>query len=198
MTLKRVDPQKALASMGVKFPEGSFIKYNSGNSTLLFHGTPRDLSMLEELVAARTAEQPLQVVVSATFLEVNQTDLEELGFNWIVNLNLDPTKWFMGGAGTDKNDYNNSVLDSAANVAGAVAPAGVVGGLRSGNQVFTEDSIDSMIERGTSARSSDATYVPGGAPSIVTLRGMWSHADITMIMRGLSQKKAQTLCSILP
>ena len=46
-----------------------------------------------------------------------------------------------------------------------------------------------MIERGTSARSSDATYVPGGAPSIVTLRGMWSHADITMIMRGLSQKK---------
>ena len=175
--------------MGVKFPEGSFIKYNSGNSTLLFHGTPRDLSMLEELVAARTAEQPLQVVVSATFLEVNQTDLEELGFNWIVNLNLDPTKWFMGGAGTDKNDYNNSVLDSAANVAGAVAPAGVVGGLRSGNQVFTEDSIDSMIERGTSARSSDATYVPGGAPSIVTLRGMWSHADITMIMRGLSQKK---------
>lgn len=189
MTLKRVDPQKALASMGVKFPEGSFIKYNSGNSTLLFHGTPRDLSMLEELVAARTAEQPLQVVVSATFLEVNQTDLEELGFNWIVNLNLDPTKWFMGGAGTDKNDYNNSVLDSAANVAGAVAPAGVVGGLRSGNQVFTEDSIDSMIERGTSARSSDATYVPGGAPSIVTLRGMWSHADITMIMRGLSQKK---------
>ncbi|WP_419525995.1 tetratricopeptide repeat protein, partial [Akkermansia sp.] len=108
MTLKRVDPQKALASLGVKFPEGSFIKYNSGNSTLLFHGTPKDLSMLEELVASKTAEQPLQVVVSATFLEVNQTDLEELGFNWIVNLNLDPSKWFMGGAGTNKNDYNNT------------------------------------------------------------------------------------------
>lgn len=189
MTLKRVDPQKALASLGVKFPEGSFIKYNSGNSSLLFHGTPKDLSMLEELVASKTAEQPLQVVVSATFLEVNQTDLEELGFNWIVNLNLDPSKWFMGGAGTNKNDYNNTVLDSAASVAGAVAPAGVVGGLRSGNQVFTEDSIDSMIERGSSARSSGVTYVPGGAPSIVTMRGIWSQADITMIMRGLSQKK---------
>lgn len=190
MTLKRVDPQKALASMGVKFPEGSFIKYNSGSSTLLFHGTPRDLSMLEELVASKTAEQPLQVVVSATFLEVNQTDLEELGFNWIVNLNLDPSKWFMGGAGTGKNGYNDSVLDSAASVAGAVAPAGVVGGLRSGNQIFTENNIDSMIERGSSSRSGDdVTYVPGGAPSILTLRGMWSQADITMIMRGLSQKK---------
>ena len=189
MTLKRVDPQKALASLGVKFPEGSFIKYNSGNSTLLFHGTPKDLSMLEELVASKTAEQPLQVVVSATFLEVNQTDLEELGFNWIVNLNLDPTKWFMGGAGTNKNDYNNTVLDSAASVAGAAAPAGVVGGLRSGNQVFTEDSITGMIERGSSARSTGVAYVPGGAPSIVTMRGMWSQADITMIMRGLSQKK---------
>lgn len=132
----------------MKFPEGSFIKYNSGNSTLLFHGTPKDLSMLEELVASKTAEQPLQVVVSATFLEVNQTDLEELGFNWIVNLNLDPSKWFMGGAGTNKNDYNNTVLDSAASVVGAAVPAGVVGGLRSGNQVFTEDSIDGMIERG--------------------------------------------------
>lgn len=189
MTLKRVDPQKALASLGVKFPEGSFIKYNSGNSTLLFHGTPKDLSMLEELVASKSAEQPLQVVVSATFLEVNQTDLEELGFNWIVNLNLDPTKWFMGGAGTNKNDYNNTVLDSAASVAGAVLPGGVVGGLRSGNQVFTEDSITGMIERGSSARSSGSAYVPGGAPSIVTMRGMWSQADVTMIMRGLSQKK---------
>ena len=49
----------------------------------------------------------------STEASCNQTDLEELGFNWIVNLNLDPTKWFMGGAGTDKNDYNNSVLDSA-------------------------------------------------------------------------------------
>lgn len=189
MTLKRVDPQKALASLGVKFPEGSFIKYNSGNSTLLFHGTPKDLSMLEELVASKSAEQPLQVVVSATFLEVNQTDLEELGFNWIVNLNLDPTKWFMGGAGTNKNDYNNTVLDSAASVAGAVVPGGIVGGLRSGNQVFTEDSITGMIERGSSARSSGSAYVPGGAPSIVTMRGMWSQADVTMIMRGLSQKK---------
>lgn len=41
MTLKRVDPQKALASLGVKFPEGSFIKYNSGNSTLLSTARPR-------------------------------------------------------------------------------------------------------------------------------------------------------------
>ena len=57
-----------------------------------------------------------------------------------------------------------------------------------------------MIERGTSARSSDATYVPGGAPSIVTLRGMWSHADITTITCAWpeARKKAQTSCSILP
>lgn len=189
MTLKRVDPQKMLAAMGLKLPAGSSVKYNAGNSTLFFHGTPRDLNFLEELVAAKSAAQPLQVIVSATFLEVNQADLEELGFNWIVNLNLDPNKWFMGGAGTDKNDYNNTVLDSVARVAGAASPVGVVGGLRSGNQVFTEDSIDGMIERGTSARSSDAVYTPGGAPSIMTMRGIWSQADITMIMRGLSQKK---------
>lgn len=191
MTLKRVDPQKALASLGLKLPEGSFIQYNSGNSSILFHGTPRDLGMLEELVASKSAEQPLQVMVSATFLEVNQTDLEELGFNWIVNLNLDPTKWFMSGAGTDKEDYNNTILDSAASIAGAASPVGgVVGGLRSGNQVFTDDSINSMIERGSSARSSGGVmYVPGGAPSIATVRGIWSQADVTMIMRGLSQKK---------
>lgn len=190
MTLKRVDPQKILAGMGLKFPEGSSVKYNGSNSTLFFHGTPRDLRILEEVVASKSAEQPLQVVVSATFLEVNQADLEELGFNWIVNLNLDMNKWFMGGAGTDKNGYNNTILDSAARVAGAASPVGgVVGGLRSGNQVFTEDSIDGMIERGSSARSSDSVYTPGGAPSILTMRGMWSQADVTMIMRGLSQKK---------
>lgn len=188
MTLKRVDPQQALAKMGLKFPEGSFVKYQGGNSSLFFHGTPGDLSLLEELVSMKAAEQPLQVVVSATFLEVNQTDLEELGFNWLMNINLDPNKWFMGGAGTDKGGYNDSVLDSAARVAGAALPGGVVAGLRSGNQVFTEDGIDNMLDRGSSSRGVTG-YAPGGAPSIMTVRGMWSQADITMIMKGLSQKK---------
>ena len=148
-------------------PAGSSVKYNAGNSTLFFHGTPRDLNFLEELVAAKSAAQPLQVIVSATFLEVNQADLEELGFNWIVNLNLDPNKWFMGGAGTDKNDYNNTVLDSVARVSsGKRPPVGVVGGLRSKATRYLRKTAltGSMIERGTSARSSDAVYTPGGAP----------------------------------
>ena len=37
MTLKRVDPQKMLAAMGLKLPAGSSVKYNAGNSTLFFH-----------------------------------------------------------------------------------------------------------------------------------------------------------------
>ena len=110
--------------MGLKLPAGISVKYNAGNSTLFFHGTPRDLNFLEELVAAKSAAQPLQVIVSATFLEVNQADLET---NWDSTgfgepQPVHPNNWFMGGAGTDKNDYNNTVLDSVARVSSGSVP----------------------------------------------------------------------------
>ena len=89
-----------LAAMGLKLPAGSSVKYNAGNSTLFFHGTPRDLNFLEELVAAKVGSAPASNC-SATFLEVNQADLEELGFNWIVNLNLDPQQ-MVHGRGRDE------------------------------------------------------------------------------------------------
>lgn len=193
-TLKRVDPVKALKGAGLLLPEGSVVRYNKGGASLFFHGTTRDMIILEDLIAAKSAAQPLQVVVSSTFIEVNQDDLEELGFNWLVNLDLDPTRWFMGGGGTDKQGYNQSVVDRAANIVGDVLPANVVGGLRSGNQVFTENGIDAMIERGSSAQNTDGgEYIPGGAPSILTLRGIWSRADVAMIMRGVDQKKGVDL-----
>ncbi len=190
MKLHRVNAQKALAEMGINFPEGSFARFNSSNSTLIFHGTPRDFKLLEDLVAQKSTQQPVQVVVNATFIEVSESDLKELGFNWLVNINLDFTDWFMGGAGTDKNKYNQEVSGSAARIAGTASPVGsVVGGLRTGQQVFTDNAIDAMLERGSSGHNDKVEYIPGGAPSILTLGGVWSHADVTMIMRGLDQTK---------
>jgi general secretion pathway protein D len=191
ITLKRIDAKKILQSQGVSFPEGSSVRYNPGNSTLFMHNTMKNLTLLDDIVAAKTAQEPLQVVVKATMIEVNQNDLEELGFDWILNTNFNGKIFGGGGQSKSNSDYSNdSIFDNAASVANTTIPnASITSGLRSMNQVITTDSIDSLIENGSKA-SRGSTYEFGRSPSILTVRGVWNDVDLTFIMHGLNQKKS--------
>lgn len=182
-SLKRVDPRTALKEMGVPFPEGSSVRYNSQNATLFVFNAPQNIRLIEDLVAAKATEQPLQVVVSATLVDVSEETLEELGFDWIVNFNMDMGKWY--GAGPEEATGNSR----PPNIPGMPLPgAGLAtAGLRTTTQVMTTDTIDSLIRSGITGNFDG--YVPGTAPGVFSVRGIWSQADIAVIMRGLDQKK---------
>lgn len=191
IVLKRVDPKESLKQMGVSFPEGATVRYNSDNSTLFVRNTQKNIHLIEDIISTKAAQQPIQVIVKATIIEVNQKDLSELGFDWIINADLDADKIFGGGGQSSTNtSYNNqSIFKSLATVTDAAVPnASVTAGLRSINQVISTDSIDSLIANG-SQTSRGSMYTPGRAPSILTVRGVWNSAQLAFVMRGLDQKK---------
>ena len=68
-------------NFGVNFPEGSRVGYFSKRSKLMVHNTPENLRKIEKVLEEINVT-PRQVSIEAKFVEVNQTDLENLGFEW--------------------------------------------------------------------------------------------------------------------
>lgn len=78
---------------GVEFPQGAKITYDQRTSKLIVTNTPANLRKVEKILAELNV-QPVQVTIEAKFVEVSQSDLEELGFEWLflgreTNGNLD-------------------------------------------------------------------------------------------------------------
>ena len=73
--------------------------------------------------------------------------------------------------------------------AGSTAVSNIVtGGLRSGDQAVNRNSLDSIINN--PSRTAQASSV---APGILGITGLFSDAQVQVIMRGLSQKKGTDL-----
>lgn len=195
ISLKRVDPKETLSQMGVTFPEGSSVRFNSDNSTLFVRNTRKNIDLIEDIFALKATQQPVQVVVEATILEVSQKNLKELGFDWILNTDLQEGELFGAGGQDANNEANNNktIFDSLATAPGTSLPnASVTAGLRSIHQVVTTDSIDSLITNGSRTSQSDSNnnyYTPNRAPAFLTIQGVWNSAQVAFVMRGLDQKK---------
>ena len=74
--------------MGVKFPKGSSITYNQAVGKVIVANTSENLAIFEKLLAELNVV-PKQVEIEARFVEVNETDLQELGLEWLLNNNWD-------------------------------------------------------------------------------------------------------------
>lgn len=72
--------------MGVKFPKGASITYNSALGKVIVANTAENLAIFEKLLSELNVV-PKQVEIEARFVEVNETDLRELGLEWLLNDN---------------------------------------------------------------------------------------------------------------
>src|SRR5437667_6462977 len=79
----RADAKVYLQSMGVIFPAGSSATFFPHNGTLVVRNTADNLDMVDALVEQANASGPKQVEIEAKFIEITQTNLKELGFDWL-------------------------------------------------------------------------------------------------------------------
>ena len=86
LTIKRGDVKDFFEKSGVPFPVGTTITYNPSISQLIVANTPENLDKFERILAQLNVI-PSQIEIEARFVEVGETDLEELGFQWILNDN---------------------------------------------------------------------------------------------------------------
>jgi general secretion pathway protein D len=93
LIIRRMGAKEFLEAQGVTFPEGTSASYNVGSNTLTVRNTITNMEIVEGIVEQATKSAPKMAVIHVRMLEVNQTNLEELGFDWL-----------MGGVGTNGNN----------------------------------------------------------------------------------------------
>ena len=215
--LKKVDPKKRLIEMGVRFDaKGSYAVYNRRMGRLTVRSTPEDLDTVADLIFEDRAKQKCMVKVTTKFVEVTQTNDEELSFDWIVNpfsvsnngsaylggvngSNSSPTRTYQDfvtgeNAGSAFSSHYKGDAGWPVNNNGGLATKGDVvtqglmtGGLRSGSGAISSSSMDTLLRGGSASSTSlDNAHV---APGILSLTGIYDSGSFQMIMRGLSQKQ---------
>ena len=86
-----VDWKALFADMGVKWPNGSSVKYLPSINKMRVLNTPENLVEFEKALQELNVT-PRQVEIEARFVEVAQVDLESLGFEWLLTDNWEIAK----------------------------------------------------------------------------------------------------------
>ena len=188
----RLSAQEALSRQGVSFPEGASASYNPATNTLRVTNTAVNQDFIAQIVETMSQSEPVQVAVRVTMVRTEQTNLEELGFDWLVNpFTLNSGDNLIGAGGTIGNtsgrtggDFSNVMPGLPSDSAASVDRGVVTNGLRSGDQAISGNSIDQLINNPN--RDSQGSSV---APGIMAVTGLFTDGQAQLIMRGLSQKK---------
>lgn len=191
IVVKRVNPVQALKGMGISFPEGSNARYDASTRQLTVRNTPFNQEEIAGLLSVPLDAPSRSVVLNIMAVEVNENDLKELGFEWMVNMNLGSEFLYAaGGPLTTAALAGFPIGGNAAAQEGVNRPLGsLTEGLRSGAQAASADNVERLITTGGVRAFNAANASNTKAPGILSLRGIWREGDVAMIMRGLNQKK---------
>lgn len=188
VAVKRVNPVVALKEMGVSFPEGATARYDASTRTLTVRNTAYNQEEIEELISM-PLETDRAVVLNIIAMEVSESDLNELGFEWMFNFNIGPKALY--ASGTKEQVVSDIAGLPSVNAEVRLPETGLSAteGLRSGRLVLTADNVDNLISNGRAGLYSVQSAHQTKAPGIFAFRGVWGSGDVTMIMRGAAQKK---------
>jgi general secretion pathway protein D len=188
--VQREGAKEFLESQGVSFPPGASANFLPQSSRLIVRNTADNLDLVDAIVEQANASGPRQVEIEAKFLEITQTNLKELGFDWLLGqFNVPGSHRVFGSGGTSGTgpavSQNNFPFVSPGG--DPVGQFPVTSGNRSGNFAISGNTIDSLLGGGTSAASL--------APGIFGLSGVFTDPQFQLVIRALNQKKGVDLLS---
>ena len=189
----REGAREFLETQGVPFPPGASAHFLPQSSRLIVRNTADNLELVDAIVEQASVAGPKQVEIEAKFVEINQNNLKELGFDWLLGqFNVGNHKLFAGG-GTTGTLTGPGVPAGSPNwpfVPPGQPPIGqfpVTAGNRSGNFAITANAIDALLFPGAG--------VGAMAPGIFGLSGVFTDPQFQVVIRALNQKKGIDLLS---
>ena len=215
---RKIDAKASLIDMGVNFPQGATAKYSPVTGVLTVTNTDDELDTVEEAINKFRQDMPKMVKVSAKFVEISQTNEEELSFDWVINpFSISNSgKTYLGGVNGSNSMPNRLVSDFVttagtaftnnydgdgtwpvssdrmlASSSDTISNGLMTGGLRSGSGAITSGALQNLITSGSAGKSATASVAPG----VMSLSGIYDSGSYQMIMRGLSQKKGVDVMS---
>src|SRR5438132_4680907 len=186
----RADAITMLKSMGVEFPPGASATFWPHSGTLIVRNTQDNLDMVDALVDQANSSAPKQVEIESRFVEINQNNLKELGFDWLLGpFSLNGKVFGSGGTagnGPPVNSADFPFVDPATGKPIGQNP--VTNGNRSGNFAISANALDALLMPGLG-------QVAGVAPGIFGLSGVFTNPQFQVVIRALNQKKGIDLLS---
>ena len=180
----RLSAQESLARQGVPFPEGASANYSPATNSLRVVNTEAHQETIAQIIDAMSQSEPVAVAVKVTMIRTQQSNLEELGFDWLLNgAGSIENSGVAAGGGTIGNGTPRTAADFTGENIGD--PEGIMtAGLRSGDGAIGSNSIDALI-----ANPDRTTQAVNVAPGVLSVTGVFGDAQFKSIMRGLDQKK---------
>ena len=191
--IKALPPVKdLLEASGVVFPDGATASFSRARSTLTVRNTANNLDLVEALVNDLKDKEPKQIRIATKFVEVTQENTDELSFDWIlspVTLNGAGTQFLNGGtigsgAARLGSDFTGQQIPGIPSNPNANVTNIVTAANRTGTHAIERNAIDAFLNNPNRLASGNTA-----APGILSLSGVYGDGQVTMIMRGLSQKK---------
>ena len=195
----RADAKTMLQSMGVQFPtitlpdgrgDAASATFWPHSGVLIVRNTQDNLDMVDALVDQANLSQPKQVEIESKFVEINQNNLKELGFDWLLGpFSLNGKVFGSGGTagnGVPLNAANFPFVDPVTNQPIGQNP--VTSGNRNGDFAISANALDALLIPGLG-------QVAGTAPGIFGLAGVFTNPQFQVVIRALNQKKGIDLLS---
>jgi general secretion pathway protein D len=182
----RSGAREFLEAQGVTFPQGASANFIASTSKLIVKNTQANLDLIDTLVETQMTAPPSQVEIESKFLEVTQTNLKEMGFDWLLGQFALPF-----GTGIYGSGGTQGALAVAPNsfpfVAGDV-PIGsnpITAGNRSGTTAITANAVDGLL----------FATPAGPAPALLSVAGIFTNPQFQVVLRALNQQKGVDLVS---
>lgn len=191
LLVNREGAREFLENQGVDFRvPGSSANFLPQTSRLIVRNTADNLELVDAIVEQANISGPKQVEIESKFVEITQTNLKELGFDWLLGpFNVPGSNRVFGSGGTS-GTAPNLVPANYPFIGPNGVPVGqfpVTAGNRSGNLAINANAIDSLLYG-----------VPGAtslAPGIFGLAGIFTDPQFQVVIRALNQKKGLDLLS---
>jgi general secretion pathway protein D len=187
----RADARTMLETMGVAFPPGANATFWPHSGALIVRNTQDNLDFVDALVDQANISQPKQVSIESKFIEINQNNLKELGFDWLLGpFSLNGKVFGSGGTAGNQIPTSGVNVPTYPFVQNGV-PVGqnpVTAGNQSGNFAISANALDALLMPGLGQAA-------GVAPGIFGLAGVFTNPQFQVVIRALNQKKGIDLLS---
>jgi general secretion pathway protein D len=180
-----------LIANGVTFNGQASAVYIIRSSRLIVRNTQDQLDLIDTIIQTGGQGQgPVQVEIESKFVEITQSNLKELSFDWLLGaFNATSTDRVFASGGSPGTAAGVNPLDFPF-VAPGNLPVGtnpVTSGNRSGNLAISANAIDALLFGGAGVTSR--------APGIAALSGVFTDPQFQVVIRALNQKKGVDLLS---
>ncbi|MFO1528649.1 MAG: hypothetical protein U1F77_02670 [Kiritimatiellia bacterium] len=161
---------------GAKFPGTATIAYEPAISQLIVSNTPENLEKIEEILE-KLQITPRQIEIEARFVEVLQSDLQEIGVNWILT---DPYEFASQQNGAPISARPRLQVDANSN------------GFTQGNRKFFYSSDNGSTTAETPISAADNARQLG---NVLGISGVLTNPELRMVLNLLDQKGNSDLLS---